>query len=167
MVSKPSPVRVISSLLTLHLPAAVGLATGRSERLLALAADGHVALELTAVRAARLVRADGRHRALMPGVRVGPRDGLTSGNGLEGLLLSLRGEPLVALVEHVAGETTQERAADDGCRDGRTSAAGRRRDQPSEGGAPEGADARLRVGFDGGAAGERDDEHDDRADPHD
>src|ERR1700675_5082818 len=104
---------------TLYLPAPVGLTASGAIGLLVLAADGHVVLKLAAVAAAGLVGPLRRDGAGVPGVRVGPRDGPACRRRFEGPLLRLGRQPLVALVEHVAREGAQQRAADDGARDGR------------------------------------------------
>src|SRR5262249_14348045 len=141
-----------SPLSALNLPAAYRLTAGRAVGLLALAADGHVALNLATVRAAGLVGSDGRYRALVPGVWVRPRNGLACGSRLERSLLRLGGQPLVALVERVAAEAAQQRAADDRPRDGCPAPARRGSDQPAERGAAEATDRCLRIVLHRGAA---------------
>src|SRR5215475_1223749 len=97
----------------LHLPRAVGLAAGRAPSLVGLAVDDHVALELAAVLA--VGRLEGPHRsdgAGVTGVGIGPRHRLAGTRRFERLLLRLRGEPLVALIEGIAREAADERAAD-------------------------------------------------------
>jgi hypothetical protein len=47
----------------------------------------------------------------MPSIGIGPRDGLAAGRRLERALLRLGRETLVALIERIAGESTQQRAA--------------------------------------------------------
>src|ERR1700675_2661646 len=98
---------------TLYLPAPVGLTASGAIGLLVLAADGHVVLKLAAVAAAGLVGPRRRDGGGVPGVRVAPRVGLACRGGFEGPLLGLGRQPLVALVELVAREGAQQRAADD------------------------------------------------------
>src|SRR6266581_5292881 len=74
---------------SLDLPAAVGLAAGRAVGFLAFPADDDVVLELAAVAASRLIGPCRRHRTGMPGVRIGPGDGLARGRRLERPLLRL------------------------------------------------------------------------------
>src|SRR4029450_7324993 len=137
----------------LHLPRAVGLAARRAPRLVGLAVDHHVALELAAVRAVGLIRLGGSDGAAVPRVGIGPRHRLARGRRLEGPLLRLRGQTLVALIERIAREAAEEGAPDDRARDGRAATARRCGDETAEGRAAQRTDGRLGIVLDGRAAG--------------
>src|SRR6266545_185457 len=160
-IDQPCLTRLLSPS-TLHLPGTVGLSTRGAVRLVRLAVDGHVALELAAIGAAGLIGPHRRHRSGMAVVGIGPRHGLAGGRRLERFLLRLGGKTLVALVERIAREPAEQRTADDRARDGRAATARRRRDQAAKGRAAERADGCLRIVLDGRASRRADnEEHDD------
>src|SRR5215468_4957185 len=127
------------------LPGSVGHTTGGAEGILRPAANGYGLLELSAIPAVGLVRADRCDRSRMSAVGVGPRDRLSRRRRFERLLRGLVRQPPIALVKEVAREPTHESAADDARGDRRATTPGRRRDQAAHRRASEPADCRLRA----------------------
>src|SRR5689334_23184605 len=135
-------------------PAPVGLTTGGAEGVLGPAANGYGLLELSAVVAVGLERADRRDRTSVSTVGIAPRDRLPRRRRFERALRGVVRHPPVAIVEEVAREPTQERAADDARGDPCAAAPGRRREQAAHRRASEPADRGLVGPLNGFAARE-------------
>src|SRR5262249_47839363 len=154
--------RVSSS--TLDLPATVGLAARCAVPFFLLVVDRHGRLVFAAVLTVRLVRADGRPRPGVAAIRFVPCNRLPRRSAFHRFLSSFCLHPLVPLVQHVADETAQERAADHRAGDRRAASARRRSDEPTERRAAHTSDRGFRILLDRGAPGRRNDDEQDNGD---